>query len=88
MVTQVFYTEKDINNIDKIIDLDAINTKLWKNENDLDLKRRKEAEFLIRGDIPYDCLIGFKVYNETAKDKMIKSGIKEDIIYINPNDYF
>ncbi|MFZ4591806.1 MAG: type II toxin-antitoxin system toxin DNA ADP-ribosyl transferase DarT [Ignavibacteria bacterium] len=83
-----FYTEKDVNSIDNIIDLAAINSRNWKHENDLDLKRRKEAEFLVGNDVPFTCLKGFIVYNKEAKDKMIQSGINEDIIFINPNDYF
>lgn len=39
------YTASDILNIDTILDKNAIKAKYWKDENDLDRKRRKEAEF-------------------------------------------
>ncbi len=46
------YNNSDINNIDTIVDWNAVKAKYWHDENDLDLKRRKEAEFLVLGDIP------------------------------------
>lgn len=53
------YTKEDIQNIDRLIDKNAINAKYWKDENDLDLKRRKEAEFLVLGDIATDGVLGY-----------------------------
>ncbi len=38
------FTNQDITNLDQILDWDAIKAKYWQNENDLDVKRRKEAE--------------------------------------------
>lgn len=40
-----FYFPDDIQNIEAILDKNAIGSKYWKDESDLDLKRRKEAEF-------------------------------------------
>lgn len=45
------FSKNDIQNIDTILDTDAINARYWNDENDLDKKRRKEAEFLVLGDI-------------------------------------
>ena len=52
------YTVPDIQNIDTILDKNAINAKYWKDENDLDKKRRKEAEFLVLGDISLHAILG------------------------------
>ena len=61
------YSESDLDNIENIVDFKAVNIKNWKDENDLDLKRRKEAEFLVANDIPASAIKGFVVYNEDAK---------------------
>lgn len=62
-----FYDENDLTKIETIIDWKAINTIFWIDENDLDLKRRKEAEFLIESEIPATCIVGWVVFNEQAK---------------------
>ncbi len=82
------YTIKDIENIEKIIDWKSVNAKYWKDENDLDLKRRKEAEFLILGDVSMDAILGYIVSNENAKHRLIDFGINENNILIKPNYYF
>ncbi|MPS74705.1 MAG: DUF4433 domain-containing protein [Chryseobacterium sp.] len=84
----VQYTVSDINNINEIIDWNAVKAKYWKDENDLDRKRRKEAEFLVLGDIDKKTILGFIVYNENAKKKMIDFGLEENRVHINPNYYF
>lgn len=83
-----FYTLADINNIEQYIDQNAINRKYWKDENDLDLKRRKEAEFLIGNDIPSAAILGFAVYNETAKNRLIGFGIGANKIIVKTGFYF
>lgn len=64
------------------------NAQYWKDENDLDLKRRKEAEFLVDGDISTEAVLGFAVYNETAKNKLIGFGVEAKRIVINTGFYF
>lgn len=83
-----FYSLADINNIDQHIDQNAINRKYWKDENDLDLKRRKEAEFLVGNDIPNTAILGFAVYNETAKNRLIGFGIGANKIIVKTGFYF
>lgn len=82
------YSTSDIENIDKIIDRSAINTKYWKEEKDLDLKRRKEAEFLVLGDIPPEFILEYVTYNESAKQKILSVGGKDSIIHIKEEYYF
>ncbi len=82
------YTIKDVENIENIIDWDAVNAKYWKDENDLDLKRRKESEFLVLGDIAINAILGYIVFNEDAKNKLIDFGIDESKIGIKSDWYF
>ncbi len=82
-----FYSISDIQNIENLIDNHAINRASWRDENDLDLKRRKEAEFLVAQDIPHEAILGFVVFNEKAKTKLMEYGILENKIAIR-NTYF
>jgi len=82
------YTVADIQNIDTILDKNAINAKYWTDENDLDLKRRKEAEFLVLGDIAREAILGFITYNETAKNTIVNFGVDEAKVFIKPDYYF
>ncbi|MCU0446744.1 MAG: DUF4433 domain-containing protein [Microscillaceae bacterium] len=63
------YNTTDIQHIDTILDKSAINARYWKDENDLDKKRRKEAEFLVLGDIAPTDVLGYLTYNETSQKK-------------------
>jgi hypothetical protein len=83
-----FYSIDSVSEIDTLIDKKAIDAKYWKDENDLDLKRRKEAEFLIQDDIPSSAILGYAVYNLAAKEKLISLGIEEKSIVIKRDYYF
>lgn len=82
------YTAADIHQIDKLLDMNAINAKYWLDENDLDRKRRKEAEFLVLGDIAREAILGFVTYNEAAKDLLSNFGMDESRILVKPAYYF
>ena len=83
-----FYEQKDLPNIDQILDKKAIDATYWHKADDLDLKRRKEAEFLVETDIPVTAIIGWVVYNEEAKKHLLTMGFPEKKIYVKPNCYF
>ena len=82
------YTISDINNINAIIDWNAVEAKYWNAENDLDLKRRKEAEFLVLGDISINAILEYIVYNKEAKNQLIGYGVNTTDIHIKSNFYF
>ncbi len=82
-----FFGITDIAQIENIVDFNAVKTQYWKNDNDLDLKRRKEAEFLIGCDIPVTAIAGYIVYSENACVKLQQMGVKNEI-RINNNFYF
>jgi len=83
-----FYTKDDINSIDELVDFEATNAKFWKKQNDLDFKRRKEAEFLIKEDLPHNLIIGYIVNIEESKNELIELGIPENLIVVKPNYFF
>lgn len=82
------YSKAQIENIDNILDYNAINANVWIDENDLDKKRRKEAEFLLSQDLPNNYILGYICYNESAKSKLLEYGIDENKIVVKPNCYF
>lgn len=82
------YNLKDIGNIDELLDMKAIYAKYWKDENDLDLKRRKEAEFLVLGDVPSTAILGYVVYNESVKQKLLTFGVGESMVHVKSQPYF
>lgn len=83
-----FFNESDIKMFENNIDRVAISCQDWKSETDLDLKRRKEAEFLIESDIPATAIVGWIVYNEKAKTELKNMGIADSKIIIKPDYYF
>ena len=82
------YTVADIPNIDNILDWKAIRAKYWRDDNDLDLKRRKEAEFLVLGDIASEAILGYLTYNENAKNRLLEFGANAANVHIKSDFYF
>jgi len=83
-----FYEKEQLVQISKIVRFDDVYSSQWNLENDLDLKRRKEAELLIRNDLEPQFVRGYVVYNVAAKQRLENFGIDEKKIVINPNYYF
>jgi len=82
------FSNTDIGNLDDLLDWQAIKSTNWKSDTDLDLKRRKQAEFLVLGDISADAVLGFVVYNQHAKNNLLEMGLEPNQIHINKNHYF
>ena len=83
-----YYSPEDILNIEEQVDFIATKSVFWKDENDLDLKRRKEAEFLLKEDLGYDNILGFATFDNNSKEKLIKFGVSDKKITVKPNFYF
>lgn len=83
-----FYDSSNIQNIQNILDWEAVRSTYWGGEENRELKLKKEAEFLVYGDIPYNAIAGFVVYNEAAKQRLVGFGIQDDRIAIRTNYYF
>mgnify|MGYP003873690449 CR=1 FL=1 len=84
-----FFNLANIANIENDLDFGAIKAKHWQNHpNDLDLKRRKESEFLIEFDLPFDCIQGILVDGEYAKRQLINLGVNRNMIHLKPEYYY
>lgn len=83
------YTSDKLSMIDDIISYSDVYATNWaNNENDRDLKRRKEAELLLIDELPPQYIRGFAVYNEKAKQQILEYGIDAAKIAVRPNYYF
>ncbi|MCF8361724.1 MAG: DUF4433 domain-containing protein [Prolixibacteraceae bacterium] len=83
-----FYDKSKINELVNIIDWNAVTSLYWGDNDNLDIKRKKQAEFLIAGDIPPGLIVGFGCYNKESSNKLISFGIAENKIKIIPNAYY
>ena len=84
----LFYQKNMLTRIDEIVKYDDVFSSQWNIEVDLDLKRRKEAELLVRQDLPAQYVRGFVVYNEIAKQRLISSSVAPEKIVAVPGYYF
>ena len=83
-----FYDQTNINNLVYILDWKAIKSHYWGGNENLDLKRKKQAEFLVLDDIAPDCLHGIGCYDSLANEKLIAMGVDEKTIKIIPESYY
>lgn len=83
-----FYNNAKINDLPHIIDWNAIKASYWGGQENLNIKRKKQAEFLVHEDVSYDNIIGYVCYNDQSKKKLIDLGIKENIVKVIPNAYY
>jgi len=82
------YDISQIDNLENIVDFKAVSARYWKDENDLDLKRRKEAEFLVENDVPCSAILGYAVFSNNSKRLLASYGIEEKQIVVKPDYYF
>lgn len=66
-----FFNSKQINDLTNIIDWKAVKTAYWGGHDNLNIKRKKQAEFLVHEDVPNDCIVGYGSFNEAAKKQLI-----------------
>lgn len=83
-----FYKKDRLSKISQIIDYDDVYSTQWNSEIDIDLKRRKEAELLVKNDLPVHLICGYVVYNDKAKQTLIQMGIEENRIVVSSGYYF
>jgi hypothetical protein len=83
-----FYNATKVNDLTDIIDWKAIKAPFWGGNENLDIKRKKQAEFLVSDDLPPNQIVGIGCYNENAHNKLISLGIKEEKIKVSPNAYY
>ena len=83
-----FFDSDKINDLPNIIDWDAVKAPYWSGSENLNLKRKKQAEFLVQNDISANTIIGFGCYNDNAKEILINLGIRENKIKVIPKAYY
>ena len=83
-----FYNKDKINHLTQIVDWMAVKTSYWGGQENLNIKRKKQAEFLVNGDIPSSFIIGYGCYNESSKHRLIGFGIDEQLVKVIPNAYY
>lgn len=83
-----FYSKEQLSQVNDIINYDDVFSRQWNIEEDKDLKRRKEAELLIKDDLPVDLISGYVVYNDRAKQQLLGLGIEETKIAVRPSYYY
>lgn len=83
-----FYDSTKIDELTKIIDWEAVTAQYWGSNDNLNLKRKKQAEFLTSDDIASNLIIGFGCYNKIAEGKLLEIGIPGNKIKIIPNAYY
>ncbi len=83
-----FYNKDKISELVKIIDWNAVKSVYWGGEKNLDLKRKKQAELLVSGDVSPEHIVGFGCFNEKSKNTLISLGVLENKIKIIPDAYY
>ncbi len=83
-----FYDHTRLQQLPEIIDWGSIKSSYWGGQDNLNIKRKKQAEFLVAKDIPPDMIFGFGCFNESAKQNLTNMGVDESQIKIIPNAYF
>lgn len=83
-----FYNKSRINDLAEIIDWNAVKASYWGGQDNLNLKRKKQAEFLISEDIAPSLIFAFGCYNDAAKNKLISIGVKKEKIKVIPKAYY
>ncbi len=83
-----FYEKEYLAQIDNIIDWVAIRSRYWGGEENLSLKRKKQAELLVGGDIPTEAISVFGCYNEESREALVHMGVGSDKIKIVPKAYY
>jgi hypothetical protein len=83
-----FYDKSKINELVNIVNWDAVKSSYWGGNVNLNIKRKKQAEFLVSGDLSQDFITAFGCYNEKAKDKLTSYGVSNEKIKIIPQAYY
>ena len=83
-----FYDRSRITELPILVDWDAVRAKYWGGDENLDIRRKKQAEFLVLDDIKSSCIFAFGCFNEKALKCLLEMGIPEEKIKVIPNAYF
>ena len=82
------YQKEDLTRINEIICYSDVYAQFWISEEDRDLKRKKEAELLVKDELGPQFVKGFIVYDSIAKDKLTGFGVNPDMVVVKSAYYF
>jgi hypothetical protein len=83
-----FYDSSRIANISTIVNWNAVKAGYWAGLENLNVKRKKQAEFLLADDLPASHIIGIVCYDDLAKQKLKSMGFDETKIKVVPTAYY
>jgi ssDNA thymidine ADP-ribosyltransferase, DarT len=83
-----FYDSSKIQDLPAIIDWDSVRANYWAGQDNLNVKRKKQAEFLVLNDLPTEFIFGIACYNNVANERLINMGVKAEIIRVFSNAYY
>lgn len=86
-LTNVFEADR-INDLDAIVRAEDVYAQFWSSDEDTDLKRRKDAEFLFLDEVPASLISGYVVYNQDAKQNLMAMGISPEKVVVKPEYYY
>lgn len=86
-LTNVFEADR-INDLDVIVRAEDVYAQFWSSDEDTDLKRRKDAEFLFLDEVPASLISGYVVYNQDAKQNLMAMGISPEKVVVKPEYYY
>ena len=88
-ILTTFYDKNSIDKLPSIIDWNAVTSIKWSGDGiETDIKRRKQAEFLVKHDLSPDFIAGFVCYNDKAKNQLISYDIDGQRIKVFPKAYY
>jgi hypothetical protein len=84
----LFYNSSRINDLPAIINWNAVKAQYWSGEENLILRCKKQAEFLVATDILPQFVCRFGCYNQEAHDSLVAMGITSEKIKTVPQAYY
>lgn len=83
-----FYNKSKIKELENIIDWNAVKSDYWGGEENNEIKRKKEAEFLVADEIKTKKICYFICYDETSKQRLMNFGVENNKIKIDKKAYY
>ena len=83
-----FFGQERLMELPEILDWKAIKAEYWAGHDNLEIKRKKQAECLVSEDISPELIHGFVCYDKRAEEILLHLGIPKAAIRVWPRAYF
>lgn len=83
-----FYDRSRLKDLPRLIDWDAVRAKYWGGDENLDTKRKKQAEFLVKENVHPILVMRFGCYDTEAKHRLLAMGVNDEQVRLIPNAYY